>query len=239
MEGIVTAERMSRDSRHIFDVCATVMLLMVVSPIFLMLVIFNRILTGRAFYRQTRLGRDLRPFMLLKFQTMVNAAEKGSSVTSSRDSRITPYGRVLRALKLDELPQLINVLRGEMNLVGPRPLTPNEVGGPVQRHLATVVYRVRPGLTGIGAIAFADEEWLLARVADPERAYFADVLPRKITLELAYAQRRTWFSDLFLLFFTPLAPYFRGLRRRVLIWLVPEWEALVWSGSDRFEMPAG
>lgn len=215
--------------RRTVDLGTAAVLLVAVLPLFLLLVAANRLLIGRVFFRQTRLGQGLRPFLLLKFQTMVDGADAGSTVTVARDSRIMPFGRVLRALKLDELPQLINILRGEMSLVGPRPLTPNEIDA-VSRHLVAVVYRVRPGLTGISALAFADEERLLAHAADPERTYFEDVLPRKIALELAYVQRRTWVTDLIILLLTPLLSFFPSVRQRVLLRFVPECEGLV--GKD-------
>jgi lipopolysaccharide/colanic/teichoic acid biosynthesis glycosyltransferase len=219
-------------TRRVVDICAAALLLAVSSPLFLFLMVVNRLLAGRAFFRQTRIGRDLRPFVLLKFQTMVNGAETGSTVTVAQDPRITGYGRILRALKLDELPQLLNILRGEMSVLGPRPLTPNEVGA-IPVHLATVVYRLTPGLTGISAVAFADEERIMARVTDPKRAYFEEVLPRKVALELAYAQRRTWITDLILVLFTPLAPYCPVLRRQIVVWLVPDWEALDRTAAGR------
>lgn len=205
---------------------AAAVLLLLTAPLFLALAAANYMFTRRVFFRQTRLGRDLRPFALLKFQTMVDGAARGSTVTVKNDPRITPFGRVLRALKVDELPQLINVLRGDMHLVGPRPLTPNEVDA-IPRALAEAVYRVEPGMTGISAIALADEEQILAASADPQRAYFEDVLPRKIALELAYVQRRTRLTDLMIVLATPLAPFVPSVRRGVLARLVPQWDGLV------------
>lgn len=211
-------------------------LLLLTSPLFLVLALANGLLTRRVFFPQTRLGQDLRPFVLLKFQTMVDGAARGSTVTVKNDPRITPFGRVLRALKLDELPQLINVVRGEMQLVGPRPLTPNEVEA-IPRPLAEAVYRVAPGMTGISAIALVDEERILAAARDPQRAYFEDVLPWKIALELAYVQRRTWLTDLVIILATPLAPFVPAVRRRVLTRLVPEWDGLVTIAVKPGESP--
>src|SRR3990172_5937251 len=113
--------------RRFVDICVAGAMLLVTAPLFLLLLAVNRLWTGRPFFTQVRLGRDLQPFVLLKFQTMVAGGAPGSTVTVAGDARITPYGRVLRTLKLDELPQLLNVLRGEMTLVGPRPLTPNQI----------------------------------------------------------------------------------------------------------------
>ena len=211
--------------RRIVDLGVAGAMLLVTAPLFLLLLAVSRLWTGRPFFTQVRLGRDLQPFVLLKFQTMVAGGAPGSTVTVAGNTRITPYGRVLRTLKLDELPQLLNVLRGEMTLVGPRPLTPNEIAATPAR-LAAAVYRRDPGLTGASTVAFVDEERVLAREGDPEQVYFAEVLPRKIALELAYAQRRTWRSDLILVLLTPLAGLLPGLRRRVLVWLVPDWPAL-------------
>ncbi len=213
-------------ARRFVDMVAAAILLAVLSPLFLVIAIANRLTSGRALFRQVRVGRDLQPFVLLKFQTMVDGADAGSSVTVAHDARITPLGRVLRALKLDEVPQLINIIRGDMSLVGPRPLTPNEIDV-VSRHLASVVYRVRPGLTGVASLAFADEERLLARAEDPERTYFDEVLPRKIAIELAYVQRRSWATDLVIFLLTPLALFLPSVRKRALIRLVPECRELL------------
>lgn len=208
-------------SRRVVDVCVAGVVLLVASPVLVLLAIVNFALSGQAFFRQIRLGRRLRPFVLLKFQTMVDGAQSGSTVTVAGDGRITRYGRVLRTLKLDELPQLINVLRGEMSLVGPRPLTANEIES-VRPAVAAVVYGVSPGLTGISALAFADEERTLARSPDPLKAYFARILPQKMALELAYARRRTWMTDLVIFLGTPIAAFVAPLRRRMIARLVPE-----------------
>lgn len=223
-------------SRRIVDLCVAMLLMVLVSPVFLLLATVNRLQRGRAFFQQVRLGQNLRPFVLLKFQTMVDGADAGSSVTVGHDPRITTSGRVLRFLKLDELPQLINVARGEMSLVGPRPLTPNEVDA-IPRPLAAAVYRLTPGLTGISALAFADEERLLSTAPDPQLAYFEDILPRKIALELAYVQKRTWLTDLIVVVFTPLAPFLPQMSRRILASLVPEWAGLAQRHRHEFSVP--
>lgn len=204
---------------------AAALALIGLSPLFFLLMLANRLFVGRTFFRQVRLGRGLQPFVLLKFQTMVDGAEAASTITVRGDPRITRYGRFLRLLKLDELPQFINVIRGDMAFVGPRPLTPNEIEA-IPRPLAEAVYRTPPGLTGISTLAFLDEEQVLAASPDPPRTYFQDVLPRKIALELAYVQRRTWRTDLLLVAATPLAAISPAIRRSLLVRLVPEWESL-------------
>ncbi|MDQ7827867.1 MAG: sugar transferase [Armatimonadota bacterium] len=219
------------DRRRLLDTMLAAVLLVLAAPVMLLLALANRSLSGRAFFVQERLGQDLRPFRLFKYQTMVDGADQGSTVTVARDARVTRFGGVLRTLKLDELPQLINVLRGEMTFVGPRPLTPNEIAA-IPRPLAALVYRQPPGLTGIASLAFHDEERLLAQAADPLRTYFNEILPRKIAVELAYVQRRTWATDLLILAFTPFAPLWPRLRRALVAWLVPD-AAAWWPAKGR------
>ena len=150
---------------------------------------------GPVLYRQERVGRDGRPFRLLKLRTMVaDAPARGGALTSPRDPRVTRLGAALRRWKLDELPQLLNVLRGDMSLVGPRPEVPRYVAGysPCQR----AVLRVRPGITDPASLAYVDEAAVLARFDDCERAYVEVVLPAKLALSLDYLDRRTLRSDL-------------------------------------------
>jgi len=149
---------------------------------------------GPVFFRQERVGRFGRRFRIWKFRTMVMDAEKrGAQVTVGRDPRITRVGHTLRRFKLDEFPQLINVLVGEMSLVGPRPEVPRYVAeySAEQR----VVLELRPGITDPASITFRDEAAVLAEKADPEKAYIEEVMPEKIRINLDYAARASVFSD--------------------------------------------
>lgn len=149
---------------------------------------------GPVFFRQERVGRFGRRFRIWKFRTMVMDAEKrGAQVTVGRDPRITRVGHTLRRFKLDEFPQLINVLVGEMSLVGPRPEVPRYVAeySPEQR----VVLELRPGITDPASISFRDEAALLAEKEDPEKAYLEEVMPEKIRINLDYAARASVFTD--------------------------------------------
>lgn len=149
---------------------------------------------GPVFFRQERVGRFGRRFRIWKFRTMVMDAEKrGAQVTVGRDPRITRVGHTLRRFKLDEFPQLINVLVGEMSLVGPRPEVPRYVAeySPEQR----VVLELRPGITDPASISFRDEAALLAEKEDPEKAYLEEVMPEKIRINLAYAARASVITD--------------------------------------------
>ncbi|HET9985610.1 MAG TPA: sugar transferase [Longimicrobiales bacterium] len=151
---------------------------------------------GPVFYRQQRIGRGGRPFRIWKFRSMRPAAPTtaGLPLTVGRDPRVTRVGRLLRRWRLDELPQLFNVLAGEMSLVGPRPEVPRYVAHytPEQRRVLELV----PGVTDPAAIAGRDESDLLAAAADPEAVYLRELLPRKVALQRAYAEDATRWSDL-------------------------------------------
>ncbi len=155
---------------------------------------------GPVFFRQQRVGRHGRLFRIHKFRTMVADAERrGPGITVGEDARITRVGAWLRRHKLDELPQLIDVLQGTMSLVGPRPELPRYVA-----HYARLLgeadaarlLALRPGLTDPASLAFRDEAALLADAADPERRYVEELLPRKLALALAYAGRASLRTDL-------------------------------------------
>jgi lipopolysaccharide/colanic/teichoic acid biosynthesis glycosyltransferase len=163
---------------------------------------------GPVLFRQQRVGLNGRPFEILKFRTMTHAPEgQGPLVTAAGDRRITSVGRVLRATKLDELPQLWNVVRGDMSLVGPRPEVPKYVAL-YPPGVAKKVLSVRPGITDEASILYHDEAEILARAPDPERAYVEDVLPRKLEIYLRYAERHSLAGDLGILFRT-LSSLFR------------------------------
>ena len=180
--------------RRLLDVTVAGALLLVVAPLLAVLALLARATSpGTALFRQTRIGRNGRPFVLLKLRTM-RASTSGPAITYGADPRITPLGAWLRRTKLDELPQLWNVLRGDMSLVGPRPELPHYVA----RYTAAqrAVLRARPGLTDPASLAWADEAATLGRFAEPDRAYVEEVVPSKIALSLAYLERRTVWSDL-------------------------------------------
>jgi len=149
---------------------------------------------GPVFFGQERVGRGGRNFRILKFRTMVADAERrGLHITAGGDPRITPVGRFLRRYKMDELPQLWNVLAGDMSLVGPRPEVAKYVAlySPEQRR----VLEVRPGITDPASLAYRHEEALLAQAADPERFYVETVMPAKLRINLDYINHRTFVRD--------------------------------------------
>jgi lipopolysaccharide/colanic/teichoic acid biosynthesis glycosyltransferase len=160
--------------------------------------------SGPVFFRQERMGRGFRPFQICKFRSMVtDAPRKGSPVTFGADPRITRVGRFLRAAKIDELPQLINVLVGDMSLVGPRPEVPRYVE--MFRADYEEILRVRPGITDPASIKFRHEAEILGRAADPEREYVERILPEKIRLAKDYVRQSSFWYDMTLIFKTALA----------------------------------
>jgi len=159
---------------------------------------------GPVFYRGIRIGLGGRPFGMFKFRSMVvDAARLGGSSTADDDPRLTRVGRVLRRWKLDELPQMLNVLRGEMSLVGPRPQVPDDVARYTERERELL--SVRPGVTDWASVLFRNEGAILAGHGDADAAYDALIRPRKSELGLAYVARRSPRTDLEILWLTALA----------------------------------
>jgi lipopolysaccharide/colanic/teichoic acid biosynthesis glycosyltransferase len=150
---------------------------------------------GPVFFRQVRIGRHGMPFRIHKFRTMRHdPLHSGPQITVGADARITRIGRFLRRSKLDELPQLVDVLRGRMSFVGPRPEVPRYVAL-YPAELREVVLSVRPGLTDLASIEFRDEAALLTHAAEPEREYVEVVMPKKLALAAQYVRTRTWGGD--------------------------------------------
>jgi lipopolysaccharide/colanic/teichoic acid biosynthesis glycosyltransferase len=150
-------------------------------------------------FSQTRVGRNGKLFQIWKFRTMRRDSQ-GSVVTAAGDRRITKAGARLRKYKLDELPQLFNVLKGEMSLIGPRPEVPEYVK--LQAPMWQAVLQVRPGITDLATLLYRDEERLLAASRDPHGFYRESVLPAKLLLNLAYLLSRSFWQDLKLIFLT-------------------------------------
>lgn len=179
-----------------FDIVTALSGLIILSPILLVVALMIIISMGRpVFFRQVRVGKGGGHFKIIKFRSMLkNADQSGPDLTIIDDARITPLGRLLRKSKIDELPQLINVLKGEMSIVGPRPEVPRFVRlyNEEQRN----VLCVRPGLTDPASIVYRDEEKVLARFDDTEKAYIKKIMPAKLKLNLAYMKKATFWTDL-------------------------------------------
>ncbi len=182
--------------KRLFDFSASLLALICLLPLFLLLSLLVALSgKGGVFFKQKRIGKNQVPFQLLKFRSMRPDAEKSGQLTvGDRDPRITPIGLFLRKSKLDELPQLINVLKGDMSIVGPRPEVERYVQHYPEKYLK--VLSVRPGITDPASIAFIEESELLAKAADPERAYIEEILPEKLALQLAYVEEQNAGKDL-------------------------------------------
>jgi lipopolysaccharide/colanic/teichoic acid biosynthesis glycosyltransferase len=184
-------------AKRLFDILASALGLVLLAPVLAIVAVWIRLDSpGPVLFRQVRVGRHGTPFRIHKFRTMVDdAARGGRAITVGADPRITRAGAVLRRAKLDELPQLIDVLRGDMSIVGPRPELPRYVET-YPAELRDKVLSVRPGITDPASIRFRNESELLARAADPEREYVDVVLPQKLRLSAQYAEQATLASDL-------------------------------------------
>lgn len=202
--------------KRLLDVGISAVGLVVLVPLFVLCAIMIKLSSpGPTCYIQNRVGKGGRLFPIVKFRSMVLGAEgAGLGITSSGDARVTHFGTFLRRLKIDELPQLWNVVKGEMSLVGPRPELPEYVASydPQQRR----VLDVRPGITDIASIRFRHEEELLRRSPDPDRFYREVLLPQKLALNLEYMQKISLSFDVYLIFQTLVSLFFsfRPLERR-------------------------
>jgi lipopolysaccharide/colanic/teichoic acid biosynthesis glycosyltransferase len=188
--------------KRLFDVLAAGAGLLVLAPLLLAVALWVRLdSTGPVLFRQVRVGRHGVPFDIYKFRTMAHRPDVGAQLTVGQDPRVTRAGRFLRHYKLDELPQLLNVLEGTMSLVGPRP----EVARYVECYPAAVrntVLSVRPGVTDLAAILYKDESAILGQARDPERAYVDTILPVKLEYYQRYVRERSFWLDLRIIFRT-------------------------------------
>jgi lipopolysaccharide/colanic/teichoic acid biosynthesis glycosyltransferase len=189
-------------SKRLFDVLAAACGLLLLAPVLFAIALWIRLDSpGPALFRQRRVGRHGRLFDIYKFRTMADRPDDGRQLTVGADPRITRAGRFLRRTKLDELPQLLNVLEGTMSLVGPRPEVPRYVDRypPAVRQ---TVLSVAPGITDLAAILFKDENEILGHAPDPERAYVETILPVKLEYYQRYVRERSFWLDLHILFRT-------------------------------------
>ena len=181
--------------KRFFDFIISLIVLIILSPLFSILgILIKKDSEGPVFYRQVRIGKDGKPFMIFKFRTMINNADK-SGVTSTKedDVRITKMGKFIRKYNLDELAQFINVLKGEMSIVGPRPEIPYYVNMFTEEE--KIILSVKPGITDWACIWNPDESKLLAGSNDPDRDYLEKIRPEKIRLQLKYVEEHSFWID--------------------------------------------
>jgi lipopolysaccharide/colanic/teichoic acid biosynthesis glycosyltransferase len=184
-------------AKRVFDLLVATLALAVLAPLLLAAAVWVRLDSpGPALFRQERVGRHGKLFRIHKLRTMhVDASLQGPAITTEADPRVTAAGRWLRHYRVDELPQLLDVILGHMSLVGPRPELPRYVAL-YPPPLRDAVLAVRPGLTDPAALEFVDEAELLRSASDAERTYIEQVLPRKLRCQAEYAQRANLWSDL-------------------------------------------
>lgn len=191
--------------KRTFDIVASFIGLILLSPILIIIAVFIKLDSkGPVFFKQKRVGKNKKIFEIYKFRTMVIDAEKlGKQITVGNDNRITKIGKFIRKCKLDELPQLINVLKGEMSLVGPRPEVPKYVE--LYDVYQEQVLLVQPGITDYASIEFRNENELLGKSKNPEVTYIDEIMPTKIELNLLYIKNISLLEDFKLIFNTILA----------------------------------
>lgn len=185
-----------------FDILFSLIGLILLLPFFIIIALCIRLDSkGGIFYRQTRVGKDGKDFRLFKFRTMVSGSDKKGLITvGGRDSRITRIGYTLRKYKLDELPQLLNVLIGDMSLVGPRPEVRKYVD--LYTEQQRMVLSVQPGITDYASIEYSNENELLGQSNDPEITYIQEIMPHKLQLNLKYIREKGMLTDLRIIFAT-------------------------------------
>lgn len=191
--------------KRFFDIVFSFFALVLLLPLFIPIIIILKLTgEGEIFYKQARVGYKNKPFLIWKFATMLkNSASIGSKeITLRNDSRVTKFGKFLRISKLNELPQLINILVGEMSFVGPRPLM--EVSfQQYSPQVQSMIYNQPPGLTGIGSLVFRDEELIVTQSPlSPADCYKFNIIPYKGQLEMWYQQKASLYTDLMILFLT-------------------------------------
>lgn len=188
--------------KRLFDIFWALAGLMIAMPFFIFTAIIIFVEDRHSpFFRQVRVGKDGKEFMLLKFRSMRIGSESGSQITvGGKDPRITRIGYFLRKYKLDELPQFFNILAGEMSFVGPRPEVPRYVDLYTIEQLR--VLSVRPGLTDLASLEFIDENILLGNAKDAEATYINEVLPKKLMLQIQYVDHQSLWGDVIIIFRT-------------------------------------
>lgn len=190
--------------KRIFDFFAALIGIILLSPVLIIVSILIKIDSpGKVMFLQERVGKNGKTFNIYKFRTMVSDAEKlGKQITVGKDSRITKIGSFLRKYKIDELPQLFNVLKGDMSLVGPRPEVPKYVK--LYTEEQKKVLTVRPGITDLASLKYSDENDILGKVEEPEKYYINVIMRDKLELNLEYIEKSNLFFDISLIIKTIL-----------------------------------
>jgi lipopolysaccharide/colanic/teichoic acid biosynthesis glycosyltransferase len=187
--------------KRIFDLLSALIVIIVFSPLLILLSVWIAFDSkGGVFYKQERVGKNGKLFNLLKFRSMRPNADRAGQLTVGDDNRVTKVGRFIRKYKLDELPQLFNIVKGEMSVVGPRPEVPKYVD--MYSEEQKKVLLALPGLTDFASIEYLDEQKILGAADNPEKIYREEVMPAKLELNLKYIKERNFWLDIGLIFKT-------------------------------------
>ena len=188
--------------KRLFDFFSSLIGIIILSPILLIISLAIKLgSSGPVFYRGLRVGKDKKLFKIFKFRTLVINADKiGGPSTSDDDPRLTKIGKFLRKYKLDELPQLFNVIKGEISLVGPRPEVPEYAK--LYKNKEQIVFKVKPGITDLASLWNADEGAILKGSSAPEKIYLEQIRPEKVRLQIKYVKERSFVGDLKIIFKT-------------------------------------
>ncbi len=185
-------------TKRIFDIISSLIVLILLSWLFIIISIWILLDSrGGIFYRQIRVGKDGKEFGLFKFRSMRAGADKSGQLTVGNDSRVTRVGKFIRKTKLDEFPQLLNILAGHMSVVGPRPEVPKYVA--MYNADQMKVLSVKPGLTDLASLQYFNEQEILGKSDDPEKTYINEVMPEKLRLNLKYVSERSFLMDISLI----------------------------------------
>jgi len=200
--------------KRIFDITFSLIFLILLSPVFLVAAILVKLNSkGEIIYKQKRLGKDGNLFTMYKFRTMVAGADRMSRITGKNDSRITKTGKILRKTKLDELPQLVNVLKGDMSIVGPRPEVEDF------KEFYTGKYKkilsIKPGITDYASVYYIEEEKILPE-NDKDSFYKEKILPEKLDIQLEYVDKRNFFYDISIIFKTIKSLFIKGKKKNFI-----------------------
>jgi lipopolysaccharide/colanic/teichoic acid biosynthesis glycosyltransferase len=187
--------------KRIFDIVSSLFVLICVSPLFILVALWIFLDSeGGVFFRQKRVGLYQEEFDLFKFRTMRPGSDKVKITVGDRDPRVTQVGYYLRKYKLDELPQLLNILKGEMSVVGPRPEVKEYVDLYTPEQLR--VLSVRPGLSDLATLEYVNESEILAKSSDPQKTYIEEIMPNKLKLNLEYIDNQSFWLDMKIIFKT-------------------------------------
>ncbi len=201
---ILKKRKFSLFIKRVFDIICSLILLIILSPVFLILAIAIKIDSkGPVFYRQERITQYGKKFRIHKFRTMVQDADKGSQITVNNDSRVTKVGKFIRHCRLDELPQLLDTLSGNLTLVGVRPESPNYVAEYTNEMMATLL--LPAGVTSLTSIYYKDEAKLLDGVQDTDKVYIEKILPQKMYYNLKSIKKFSFWGDIKIMFMTLFA----------------------------------